>query len=158
VEAARRYLEQAIRINTEAGMSFYQSVPYTFLGMMHFFSGDLVSAQRSAEEGVRLAQQSGESSYEGLSWLVLGGALGTADPSQKARAEECLLRGIAIEEEIEARAFSCMGRLLLGRHHASGGQREKALEHLNKARTMAEEMGMDFWLAMAQDAIGKLEQ
>jgi len=158
VEAARRYLEQAIRINTEAGMSFYQSVPYTFLGMMHFFSGDLVSAQRCAEEAIRLARQSGERPYEGLSWLVLGGVLGATDPSQNARAEEYLLRGIAIEEEIDARAFSCMGRLLLGRHHASGGQPEKALEHLNKARTMAEEMGMDFWLAMAQDAIGKLEQ
>ncbi len=158
MEAARPYLDRAIKINTEAGMSFYQSVPYAFLGMMHFFSGDLASAQRSAEEGVRLAQQSGEKPYEGLSWLVLGGALGTGDPSQKARAEECLLRGIAIEEEIEARAFSCMGRLLLGYHYASGGQREKALEHLAKARAMAQEMGMDFWLAMAQDAIGKLER
>jgi hypothetical protein len=42
------------------------------------------------------------------------------------------------------------GHLFLGELYAHGGQEEKALEHLKKAETMFQEMGMEYWLAVAR--------
>lgn len=158
MEAAQRDLERAIKIHTEIGMFSYMSTAYLCLAMVHFFSGDAVKARRYAEEGVRLAQQHGERIAEGSSWMLLGAVLGAADPSQSSLAEEHLLRGIAMTEELGARPLSSLGHLLLGQHYANSGQREKAREHLSVARSMYEEMGMDVYLTMAQSALENLSK
>ncbi len=156
MDAARQHLERGIKLRNEGDVSTGLGAAYMCLGMVHFFSGDLVSAQRCAEEALRLAQQYSERAYEGLSWFLLGAVLGAADPSQSSKAEEYLLKGIAIEEEIGARAFSCMGYYFLGQHYVNSGQREKALEHLRAVRAMSQEMGMDFWLTLAQSSLDSL--
>jgi len=158
MEAALLQLERAIKISTEGDTSTNLSMAYICQGMVHFFSGDMVSAERCAEEGVRLAQQNAERAYEGFSWCVLGAALGAEDPSQSAKAEEYLLKGITILEEIGARSFSCIGHLFLGWHYESSGQRDKALEHLTAARAMFEEMGICFWLTLAQSSLDSLPE
>jgi predicted ATPase/class 3 adenylate cyclase len=158
MEAARLHLERAIKLCTEGGFSGGLSTHYMCLGMVQFFSGDLSGAQRCAEEALRLAQQCSERAYEGLSWFLLGAVLGAADASQGAKAEEFLLKGIAIEEEIGARAFSCIGHFLLGQHYANSGRREKALEHLAAVRAMSQEMGMDYYLTLAQSSLDNLSK
>jgi class 3 adenylate cyclase/tetratricopeptide (TPR) repeat protein len=158
MEAARLHLERGIKTSAEADMSMQTSPAYFLLGMVNFFSGDLASAQRCAEEALGVAQSNAERAYEGMSWFLLGAVLGAADPLQSGRAEEYLLKGTAIEEELGARTFSCMGHFFLGQHYANSRQRDKALEHLTKARSMSEEMGIDFWLVLAQislDSLGK---
>ena len=158
MEEARLYLERAIKCHTEVAMPSHMSLACCCLGMVHFFSGDLLKAQSSAEEAVRLAQQNSEKVYEGFSWLVLGAVLGASDPSNTTKAEECLLKGIAMEEEIGVKAFSCLGHFFLGQHYASSGQREKALEHLAAARAMFQEMGMGFWLTLSQSSLDSLSK
>lgn len=156
MEAARLHLERGIKTSAEAGISMQTSLAYSLLGMVHFFSGDLASAQRCAEEALRVAQSSAERAYEGMSWFLLGAVLGAADPSQSGRAEEYLQKGTAIEEEIGARPFSCMGHFFLGQHYANIGHRQEALEHLTATRAMSEEMGLDFWMTMAQSSLDGL--
>jgi class 3 adenylate cyclase len=156
MDEARLNLERAIKICTEGNISTLLSTDYMCLGMTHFFSGDLSAGQRCAENALKLAQQHSERASEGLSRLLLGAVLGAADPSQSATAEAHLLKGIAIEDEIGARAYSCMGYLWLGQHYANSGQRDKGLEHLTTARTMAEDMGTDFWRTLAQSSLDSL--
>jgi tetratricopeptide (TPR) repeat protein len=158
MEEGRLHLERAIKIGTEGDISTNRSAAYFCLGIVHFFSGDLVSAQRCAEEGIRLAQQYAERAYEGYSWIVLGAVLSVADPSQSARAEECLLKGIAIEEEVDAKAFSCCGHFFLGQAYDLSGQRDKAVEHLTTALSMFQEMGMDFWLTLAESSLSSMSE
>ena len=158
MEAARLHQEKTIKLSTEADISTNLSVSHMCLGMVHFFSGDLAKARSCAEEGLRLAQQNSERAYEGLSWLLLGAAVGAADLSQSAKAEEYLLKGLSIEEDIGARAFSGPGHLWLGQHYASSGQKEEAREHLTMARTMFEEMGMDFYLGLAESSLDSLSR
>ena len=150
MEAARLHLENAIKISTEGDIPQNLSLVYLGLGMVHFFSGDLASAQSCAEESLRLAQQYDERVFEGFAWSVLGAVLGTVEPSRSGQVEEYLLKGIAITEEIGARTFACPGHLFLGQYYASIGQREKAREHLTTACSMSQEMGMDFWMTLAQ--------
>jgi class 3 adenylate cyclase/tetratricopeptide (TPR) repeat protein len=158
IEAARLYLDRAIKTNTEAGIFVQHSISYFLLGMVLYFAGDLASARRCAEEALRVAQSNAERAYEGMSWFLLGAVLGAADLSQSGRAEEYLLKGVAIEEEIGARPFSCVGHFFLGQHYANRGHRDKASEHLTTARAMSEEMGMGFWMTLAQSSLDGLSK
>ena len=52
--------------------------------------------------------------------------------------------------------MSCLGYLWLGEVYAESGRREEALENLKKAEGMFREMGMDYWLGKAQEALARL--
>ena len=49
-----------------------------------------------------------------------------------------------------------LGYLWLGEVYAESGRREEALENLKKAEGMFQEMGMDYWLGKAQEALARL--
>ncbi|GAJ23573.1 unnamed protein product, partial [marine sediment metagenome] len=59
--------------------------------------------------------------------------LGKADLSQGGKAEEYILQGIKIFDELELKAWSPTAYLFLGELYTDMGQREKALETLKKA-------------------------
>jgi hypothetical protein len=86
----------------------------------------------------------------------LGRILGRTDTQQIHNAEECILKGMKIADGLKAKPFYSKGHLFLGEIYMHGGQREKAMENLKKAETMFREMGMDYWLGKAQDALAKL--
>jgi len=67
--------------------------------------------------------------------------------SQLHKAEEHILQGIKILEELELKPSYAQGYLFLGELYADAGQKEKALKNLKKAEAMFQEMGMDYWLA-----------
>jgi hypothetical protein len=67
-----------------------------------------------------------------------------------------ILQGISILEELGILALSCLGHLWLGEVYAESGRREDALANLKKAETMFQQMGMDYWLGKAQDALTRL--
>ena len=59
--------------------------------------------------------------------------------------------------ELKLRPYYARGYQYLGELYAHTGQREKALENLQKAEAMYEEMGMDYWLRKTQSALAKLQ-
>jgi tetratricopeptide (TPR) repeat protein len=93
---------------------------------------------------------------EGLSTVALGRVTSKADLSQSARAEEYILQGIKMLEELKCKPYQAQGYLSLGELYADLGQKQKALESLNKAEAMYREMGMDYWLRRAQEDMAKL--
>ena len=72
------------------------------------------------------------------------------------KAEEYVLQGIKMLDELKLRPFFSQGYLWLGELYADTGHREKALENLKKAEGMFQEMGMDYWLANTREVLGKL--
>jgi tetratricopeptide (TPR) repeat protein len=157
LEAARSQSERAIKVQRDAGVLSFFSLMHATLGMVQFFSGDLKSAQTWTEEALRIAQHNKEKWIEGLSQIVLGAILGTADVSQSAKAEEYILQGISILEGIGFRPWCPIGYLFLGQHYAGTGRREEGLRYLRKALVMCEEMGMDYYAAMARAALEALQ-
>ena len=89
--------------------------------------------------------------------VQLGMALVKADTSQSAKAEEFILEGIKLLEELKIKPWQAEGHLYLGETYAIAGQKEKALASLKKARQMCQEMGMDYWLARTEKALEKLK-
>jgi hypothetical protein len=49
------------------------------------------------------------------------------------------------------------GHLYLGELYLNTGRKENALTHLEKAKTMLQDMGLTFWLEKAQKLIARAE-
>ena len=101
------------------------------------------------EESLRFSQKNNEKYWEATAWILLGRILGRTETPDIRKAEECILQGMKIADELKAKPAYAQGHLFLGELYAHVGQKEKALENLTKAETMFQEMGMDYWLAEA---------
>ena len=62
-----------------------------------------------------------------------------------------------IADELKLRTSYASGYLALGELYALTGQREKALENLQKAEAMFQEMGMEYFLRRTQTELAKLQ-
>jgi len=105
---------------------------------------------------LRLSQENNEKLVEAWSWFLLRTILGKTEPLEMNRAEECILKGVEISDELKLRSYSSQGYLFLGELFADTGQKEKAKDNLKKAEGMFREMGMDYWLGKAQDVLAAL--
>jgi class 3 adenylate cyclase/tetratricopeptide (TPR) repeat protein len=155
-QTAQKHLEMGISILRDSGLSFLLSYQYLGLGMVHFDSGDLGNAQSCWEEALKSAQTNAEKWMEGISRTCLGRVFGHGKKPQHVTAEEFILEGIEILDELRLRPWSARGHYFLGELYAHTGQKEKALETLKKAEGMFREMGMDFWLTLAQSSLNSL--
>jgi len=153
---ARAYIEQGIKIHNDTGLSFLLSLQYYFLSTVYLNSGDLGNAQSYVEKALDLSQNNKEKHCEGRSWALLGKVMGTANPSQSDKAEEFILRGLNILDQLGTRPWCAEGYLYLGELLADTGQKEKALETLEKAKLMFQEMAMDYWLRRTQNVLSQL--
>ena len=79
--------------------------------------------------------------------ISLGGITGTMEKSQLHKAEEYILKGMKILDELGAKPSYSLGLLSLGELYAGAGEKEKALENLKKAEQLYQAMGMEYWLA-----------
>jgi hypothetical protein len=87
----------------------------------------------------------------------LGRALGRRASTQSGRAEDLVLQGIAIMDELKARPLCMVGHLRLGELYADTGQKDKALEALKKAESEFMDMAMDYWLKKTQEVLARVE-
>ena len=146
-ETGRSYGEKGLAVQRDAGAEFLLCMHHLLLGDTHLRRGDLENARISLEDAVRLSQKQNEKYWGALSLLFLGRVMGRTDPPDLRKAEECIVQGMSLAEEMKTRPFSAQGHLFLGELYARVGQKGKALESLTKAETMFQEMGMDYWLA-----------
>ncbi|MGB6066912.1 MAG: zinc ribbon domain-containing protein [Desulfomonilaceae bacterium] len=88
--------------------------------------------------------------------IMFADVTGSTEPEQIEAAEQEILQGISLLEELKLPCFSGDGYLWLGEVYAESGRRDEALENLKKAEGMFREMGMDYWLGKAQEVIARL--
>ena len=158
LETAREHIEKGLQIQRDTGFAAVLSLHYYFLVPVYLDSGDLENARSCAEAALELAQTNNEKHMEGLSQAMLGRVLGKADPSQGGKAEEFILHGMNILDELKLKPQHSFGYLYLGELYADTGQREKALETLKKAEAEFQEMGMDYWLRRTQEVLARVQQ
>ena len=82
--------------------------------------------------------------------------MGKTDQSQFGKAEESILKGINILEELRLKPLSSQGYLYLGEFYTDIGQKEKAQESLKKAERMFQETELDYWLAKTDGFLARL--
>jgi class 3 adenylate cyclase/tetratricopeptide (TPR) repeat protein len=153
---ALEFSEKGIKIQTDLGLSFLRSLSHLFCSQSHFSLGNLKEAKMQAEQALQLSLANNEKHMQGMSRIWLGRVLAKADPGQIEAAEGPIRQGISRFEEWGMPPTYGWGYLWLGEVYAELGRQEEARENLNKAEALFREMGMDFWLAKAQEGLAKL--
>jgi predicted negative regulator of RcsB-dependent stress response len=72
-------------------------------------------------------------------------------------AEERILQGIRLLEQLQIKPWQAEGHLLAGELYSDTGQEQKALASLMKAQGMFQEMEMTHWLSRSQRALDRLQ-
>ena len=73
--------------------------------------------------------------------------------SQIDKAEEYILNGIKILNDLKLKPLYSPGYLSLAELYADSGQKDQARENLKKANRLFREMGMNYWLYKAQKVL-----
>jgi class 3 adenylate cyclase/tetratricopeptide (TPR) repeat protein len=154
--SALRITEKGIKMMQDSGLTTGLSIWYSFLSMIHGDFGNWGEAKAQAEQAVKFAQTNHEKLSEGMSWLLLGRAIGKMEKEQLAIAEETILKGMKIFEELEIKPHYSLGHFYLGELYADASLKEKALENLRKAESLSLEMGEDYWLGRTREKLGEL--
>jgi tetratricopeptide (TPR) repeat protein len=145
LETALKSIEKGLKMQMDLGFP----IPFIHwcLAFVHSDLGNLSDAKVHTEQALNLAQKSHQKFFEGISWLQLGRTIGKMEGLQLHKAEEYILQGMKILDELETKPSYAEGYFNLGELYADAGQKEKAIENLKKAEAMFQEMGMDYWLA-----------
>jgi tetratricopeptide (TPR) repeat protein len=149
-------IEKGLGIHTKIGILPARAIHYLFLSMIYLDMGDMAEASKNAEEARRLATKREEKDLEGRSHIVLGRIAAKKATSQFPDAEHSILNGIKILAHHKLKPYESMGYLHLGELYAESGRKEEALQNLKKAEGMFQDMGMDYWLGKAQEALARL--
>jgi tetratricopeptide (TPR) repeat protein len=149
-------MEKGLRIQREAGQEFDLGHFYGLSSMVYLESGDLKNARDRAEKALKISQNIHQKWAEGFAWILLGRIFGKSEKSQVGKAEECILQGIKILDELELKPLYAQGYHFLGELYADTGRKDKALDSLKKAEGMFREMGMDYWLDKTQEVLDRL--
>ena len=153
---AAKNIEKGLKIQLDAAIGWFMSMHYVFLSAVSFNSGDLKGALGFIEKALQVSQKNTTKLSEGQSWIWMGRIVGRSDPSRKDKAEQYILRGINILENLKLKPFYTLGRLFLGEFYLDAGQGEKAAKSLKKTEVMFREMGMDYWLDRTKEVMERL--
>jgi tetratricopeptide (TPR) repeat protein len=154
---ARDLAQQGLQTRTREEIASYVSRAHQYLAAFDLALGEMESARAHAEKALELAQTYSEKHDEGNSLMILGRVQGKGDLSQSREAEERILKGLSISDELGTRPQSGIGYFYLGELYADTGQKEKALETLKKAESAFKEMGMDYYLRKTQEGLERLQ-
>jgi len=157
LSTALRFLEKGLKMKATIEASGFLSLRHLALSSVHLDLGNLNEARVHAEQALNLGQTNYEKYCEGISWLQLGRTAGKREKFHIEKAEEYILQGMKILDELETKPAYAQGCLSLGGLYAEAGQKEKALENLKKAEAMFQEMKMEFWLARTKKLLEMLQ-
>lgn len=148
--------EKGLRMHTDLGMAFLRSFCHWCCSYAHFEANDMEQGRTHADLALKFAMENNERYFQSTSRTLLGKVLFKTAPDKFEEAEQQILQGINIADQLGLRVYSAPGYLFLGEAYAESGRKEAALENLNKAESMFREMGMDYWLGKAQEALKRL--
>jgi tetratricopeptide (TPR) repeat protein len=149
------FAEKGLEMKMHIGAGWL-SIHHWALSLVHFDLGNLNEAKVHAERGLHLAQTNREKYFEGESLLQLGRTLGKMEESQIDEAENHILQGLKILDELETKPAYAVGCLNLGELYLDAGKKDQALENLRRSEEMFSRMGMDYWLTQARNILAKI--
>ncbi len=154
MDKALSHMKKGLETDLQLANPLMLSFHYGQLSILYLILGDLENARNCAEKTLELARKVHSNMWEAGAWLVLGSIMGKTDRTRSAEAEQYILQGMTVLDEVKARSWHVMAQIVLGEFYADTGQKQKALETLKKAQVTAREMGMTgYYLAWIDEAL-----
>ncbi len=155
-DTALQCAEKGLKMHTDLGAPFMLGSIHLTLGEIHLQLGDLEKALIHVEQAVDLSQKNNERMFEAESRITWGRVIAARDKTKFDEAQERILEGTSILEELEIRPLYAVGLFHLGELYANAGQRDAAVESLKKAEEMFQEMGMFYWPGKTKEVLASL--
>jgi tetratricopeptide (TPR) repeat protein len=153
---AKGSIEKGIQIHMDTKLSRWLSTLFCQLGMVYLDCDDLSNAEECFQKALQLSQENHERHWEGFSRIWLGRLSERLARANAISAEENVIQGIDICNELKLKPYAAQGHLFLGELHGNRGQSDRALKNLKKAEGMFQEMGMEFWLDKTREVLERI--
>ncbi len=150
---ARQFVSKGLKSQEDSGIEAMLSLHYWILAMVLFGQGDLEGALHCAEKARELSMKNKERRYEGLSKIWIGKILGSREKAQYVEGEQLIREGYDLLKELSVRPAMAEARFHLGELYRNSEEKSKAGKELGKAKSMFQQMEMDYWTAKAQEAL-----
>ncbi len=148
--------QKGLKMHTDLGMPFWKCFCHWFCSQAHSAHGDMKKTRTHVELALRFSLENNNRGSQGLSRIWLGRVLARLDTTQIDSAEQHLLEGISLLEDLGIVAWYTLGYFWLGEVYAEAGRKEEALQNLKKAEGIFQEMGMDYWLGKTKEVLARL--
>jgi len=155
--AAMECAEKSISLMLRDRLAIALPMGYLLSALVSHSVGELAKAHNALEEAMKVARDSNQKQYAGQARICLGRLIIDEDSSRVTAAEQSLVDGLKMVEDLQLKALQAPGYLFLGETYAIAGKGREALASLKKAWQMCQEMGMDYWLARTEKALEKLK-
>jgi class 3 adenylate cyclase/tetratricopeptide (TPR) repeat protein len=157
-DAAQKFVQKALEVQTNIKSPGFLSLGHLALSSAHLDSGNLNEAKVHAEQALNLGQTNHEKYCEGLGWIQLGRIIGKLEASRIDEAEEFMLNGLRILEDLETKPAHATGCLCLCELYLNSGKIEKGLEVLRRSEERFSRMGMDYWLERVRNVLSTMHR
>jgi tetratricopeptide (TPR) repeat protein len=144
------FVEKGLKIHSDAGISYDLSVHYYVLAVIHAEMGNLELAHTYIQQALKLAQKYNEIYYVALCLPMLGRILCLRNKAQFKEAEDHVLRGIHLLDDLKTRSQVGVAYLCLAEVYARANEPQKAFQSLKTAETIFRKADMAYWLAKTE--------
>jgi len=156
-DKALESVQKGLEVQTSVESSGFLSLGHLAMSSVYLNSGNLDEAKVYAEQALNLGQRNHEKYCEAQSWIQLGRVIGKLEGSKIEEAEEYVLKGMKILQDLELKPAYAMGCFSLCELYFNFGRIEQGLEALKRSEEMFSRMGMDHWAEKARDILAKMQ-
>ncbi|MEF8873368.1 MAG: tetratricopeptide repeat protein [Candidatus Thermoplasmatota archaeon] len=146
--------KRALELGRKIGLKQAEVVSLFGLIETRIKKGLVEKAREDAEEAVQIAENLGSKLEEGMSHIVL--AMAYREEEEWGDAEDEFKEAIDILKEIENKKKLSKAHYEFGSLWAARGEKDRAVEHLEKSLSMYEEMGMELGVKKTKELLDSI--
>jgi tetratricopeptide (TPR) repeat protein len=155
LKAALDYMDNGLKLHLKLGIQANISYHYYPLSVAYYHLEDWQEALKYINEALKSSRNNQAIHLEGLAKVWKGRILGKIEKMQSEEAEEHILQGVNMLEELNLKPWYSEGYLYLGELYADMNRKDESIKYLNKAKNNFEEMEMDYWLAQTREMLNR---
>ena len=151
------YLNKGLEMHENSGVEMMLPASYLWAVRAYKKLGKFKLAKKYAEKSLNLSIKNNDKDAKGYCKVLLGYLSWKVNPDQKSQSLELLEEGMKELDNFKKRPLLALGYLDKGELYQESKEPVKAIENLKIAKTMFQEMEMDFWLNRAQNMLATLK-
>ncbi len=158
-DQAQHHAEKSVELAESLSLPVTLTILYRDLALIYAAQRDFEKARKYIARALELSRKYHQKGYEGKFLVSFGFILREEGLQHFDEAQEYIMQGLSIAQELGLVSSEALGHLNLGELYAVAGKREEALVHLKKSEAIFHEMNVtpkSCWLTRAREALKKV--